>query len=56
MRQTKASFCSHLARATRRRGKEGRKEHEEEGEEGEEVGKDQTKVCFHLEIMDILDS
>ena len=33
-----------------------RKEEEEEEEEGEEVGEDQTKVCFHLEIMGILDS
>ena len=29
---------------------------EEEEEEEEEVGEDQTKVCFHLEIMCILDS
>ena len=28
----------------------------EEEEEEEEVGEDQTKVCFHLEIMGILDS
>ena len=34
------------------RGEEGRKEEEEEEEE---VGEDQTKVCFHLEIMGILD-
>ena len=31
-------------------------EEEEEEEVGEEVGEDQTKVCFHLEIMGILDS
>ena len=52
MRQTKTSFgLSKKATAKRRRG-EGRKEEEEEGE-GEE---DKTKVCFHLEIMGILDS
>ena len=46
MRQTKITFCSHLARATRRRGEEGRKEEEEEEEEEEEVGEDQTKGMF----------
>ena len=30
------TFCSHLARATRKRGEKGRKEEEEEGEELEE--------------------
>ena len=38
------TFCSHLARATRRRGGEGRKEEEEEEEEeeeGEELEEDQ---------------
>ena len=49
------SNLSHLAMETHRRGEEYRKE-EEEKEEEEEVGEDQTKVCFCLEIMGILDS
>ena len=56
MRQkTKIHFVSFVVRAKRRRGEEGRKEEEEE-EEGGEGEEDQTKVCFHLEIMGILDS
>ena len=50
MRQTKVSFCSHLARANRRRGEEGRKEEEEEEEE---EGEDK-KVCFYDGIKCIL--
>ena len=48
------SFWSHFVRAKcgERRIEQGREEKEEE----EEVGEDQTKVCFHLEIMGILDS
>ena len=52
MRQTKVSFLSHKSEGKHRRIGEGLKEEEEEGE-GEE---DQTKVCFCLEIMGILDS
>ena len=49
------SNLSHLAMETHRRGEEDRKE-EEEKEEEEEVEEDQTKICFCLEIMGILDS
>ena len=55
MRQTNVSF------GLKRLGlhvlvrKEGEEEEEEEEEGGGEE-EDQTKVCFHLEIMGILDS
>ena len=51
------SFWSHFVRAKcgERRIEQGREKKEEEEEE-EEVGEDQSKVCFHLEIMGILDS
>ena len=37
-------------------GEERIEQGREEEEEEEEVGEDQKKVCFHLEIMGILDS
>ena len=53
--ETNKIHLSHFWLGKRRRGEEGRKEEEEEEERGEGE-EDQTKVCFHLEIMGILDS